>query len=91
MVAILVDLQQYVPLLTLPLQACVTVDGKEEVSTIHNDTFHKILFGGDQLTAARTRGAKRLRSNSERPLDKLEGFEPVCEDWHAKGVLLAAS
>ena len=66
MVAILVNLQQYVPLLTSPLQACVTVDGKEEVSTIHNDTFHKIFFGGDQLTAARARGAKRLRSNSQR-------------------------
>ena len=50
---------------------------------------NRLLFGGDQLTAARARGAQRIRSNSERPLDRLEGLEGVCEDWHAKATRLA--
>ena len=45
-------------------------------------------LGGDQLTAARTRSSKRIRSNSMRGRDKLEGLEPICEDWHAKMCIL---
>ena len=46
--------------------------------------FHKILFGGDQLTAARARGAQRIRMNSTSPQEKLEGLIPCSEDWHTK-------
>ena len=42
----------------------------------------------DQLTAARIRGSKRVRSNSERGRDWLEGLMPVIEDWHAKRCFL---
>ena len=42
------------------------------------------VLGGDQLTAARARGSKRIRHNEERGKDRLEGLMPVVEDWHAK-------
>ena len=47
-----------------------------------------IIVGGDQMTAARTRGCKRIRSNAERGKERLEGFHALIEDWHAKGILL---
>ena len=43
-----------------------------------------IITGGDQLTVARSRSCKRIRSNSTRGRDRLEGLVPVVEDWHAK-------
>ena len=63
-------------------------DKKVEVTL---DNFHYTLMGGDQLTVARARGSQRIRSNSLRPRDRLEGIVPVCEDWHAKGCLLTVS
>ena len=50
-----------------------------------------LLIGGDQMTAARTRGSKRIRSNSLRGKERLEGLVPVVEDWHAKVCLLGVS
>lgn len=49
---------------------------------------HTSLAGGDQLTAARARGSQQIRCNSERGKDRLEGLQPVVEDWHAKVCLL---
>ena len=43
--------------------------------------------GGDQLTAARVRSSQKVRCNSHRGCDRLEGLVPVVEDWHAKGCL----
>ena len=40
------------------------------------------------MTAARTRGCKRIRSNVERGKEWLEGLTAVIEDWHAKVALL---
>ena len=40
--------------------------------------------GGDQMTAARVRGSQRIRSNSERGVDRLQGLVGATEDWHAK-------
>ena len=59
------------------------LDSNEEVEIIE-DTLHTVLFGGDQMTAARARGSQRIRTNSEHGKDRLEGLKPVCEDWHAK-------
>ena len=89
MIAILEDLHKYVPMVTSVTKTSVTVEGKVEDCSVTEDRFHRMLLGGDQLTAARARGAQRIRSNSERSLDRLEGFEPTSEDWHAKGILLA--
>ena len=52
------------------------------------ETLHKIIFGGDLLTAVRAKGAQQIRQNSEHPVGWLEGFIPVAEDWHAKVALL---
>ncbi len=57
--------------------------GSEEI-TLQVDQFQHILFGGDQLTVARARGARRILSNSHNGFDRLEGLVPVVEDWHAK-------
>lgn len=43
------------------------------------------------MTAARIRSSQRVRCNSERGRDRLEGLQPVCEDWHAKVCLLRVS
>ncbi len=48
----------------------------------------QILLGGDELTAARVRCAKRVHhSNSECPLNRQEGLEQLVK-IHAKGELL---
>lgn len=49
---------------------------------------HIHVLGGDQLTATRARGCQRIRSNSTRGKDRLEGLVPVVEDWHAKVSIL---
>ena len=43
------------------------------------------------MTAARVRGSKRIRSNSERGKVALEGLEPVVDDWHTKVCFLGVS
>ena len=52
---------------------------------------HHILFGGDQLTVARARGAIRQRQTSETAMGMMEGLIPVVEDWHAKVCLISVS
>ncbi len=90
MVDIMEDLHEYVP--TVSSKVEVDVPGAEnETVELDMDQFHYILMGGDQLTAARARGTKAIRSNSERQKEKLEGLVPVCEDWHSKMCLLGVS
>ena len=50
--------------------------------------FHPILVGGDQLKAARGRGAKKAKVHTVSPTSRLEGLIPVAEDWHTKVTLL---
>lgn len=64
--------QQYVPL--------------TEVET--DQKAHLILFGGDQLTAARARGCAELRINSDTLTGRLKALVPVSEDWHTLVTLL---
>ena len=63
-------------------------DDSEEPDITEIDHFHHILFGGDQLTCARARGAQRIRQNAVTVQSRLEGFVPVIEDWHTKACLL---
>lgn len=81
MIDIMENLQQYVPLEAEVEKLLIPGIGKREV---HADTFHHVLFGGDQLTAKCTRGSKHVCSNSLRGKDRLEGLKPVVEDWHVK-------
>lgn len=55
-----------------------------EIVTVVKANYHKILFGGDQLTAARMRNAQKSRLNSDLPKNTLDGIIPVVEDWHIK-------
>ncbi len=89
MVEILKILQKYVP--TVSTEETVPITGTDESVVVTNDKFHKILIGGDQLTAARIRGSQRIVSNSERGKDKLEGFVAVVEDWHTKQCFVGVS
>ena len=53
-----------------------------------NTRFYSILFGGDQLTVARIRGTQTLRDTQEKRIDRLEGVDLVCEDWHTRMTLM---
>ena len=84
MLCILDKLYHYVPKRSFSENVVV---GETDYS-VSVDATHTILFGGDQMTAARCRGCKTIRSNSDSDSMKLNGFHPVSEDWHAKVVLL---
>ena len=53
---------------------------------IEDEVIHQILFGGDQMTAARARGSLLIRGNATSDSTNLLGLLPVAEDWHAKVV-----
>lgn len=89
MIDILTELQKYVPVQSTTKVCTHPTTGDEIEYT--EDVFHHILFGGDQLTLERIRGAKNTRANSNRQKDKFMGFIPVVEDWHAQVMLLTVS
>ena len=60
----------------------VTGDDKEFVYDCTK--FIKIFFFGDQLTAARARGAAISSEPQKQKLDRLEGFILAIADWHAR-------
>ena len=74
-------------------QTYVPFEDIERVDETTNEKYsshlvHKIVFGGDQLTRKRAETAIKCRKNSSSPKMRLDGLLPVCEDWHAKKVLL---
>lgn len=73
---------QYVP--TLKFTDDVIIPGTSETVAVPRAVFCPILLGGDQLTAARVRGAKKAKVSDELPANRLEGIIPVAEDWHTK-------
>ncbi len=77
MVDILATLHKYVPLDEIP-----------STTISHIKLLHKLLLGGDLLTAVRVKGAQRIRQNSDHPVGRLQGFIPVAEDWHANVCLM---
>jgi L1 cell adhesion molecule like protein len=81
MVHILGELHRYVP--TKPYKEDYTTTGGEVIQ-IPKAAIHPVLFGGDQLTAARARGAKLAKVNSIDPRLRFEGLIPFAEDWHTK-------
>lgn len=80
MCQILESFNQYVP--TQVSTNRISVDGKEHV--VDNTKLTKILFFGDQLTAAWAHGAAILHEPQKQKLDRLEGFIPTIADWHAR-------
>ena len=59
-----------------------SVEGKNY--TVDDSRLIRILLFGDQLTAARARGAIALRDDDTSALHRLEGFVPAVVDWHAR-------
>ncbi|XP_062512946.1 uncharacterized protein LOC134188769 isoform X2 [Corticium candelabrum] len=86
MCKILGSLQEYVPSRVVNS----TLDVGDKSLCLKNVDFLPILMGGDQLTAARARGAKSLRSSHDNAKGRLEGLLPVVEDWHARLTLAKA-
>ena len=89
MVAILNKHQQYVPSSTSTTEA--EVAGSQDTDLLQLDTFHTLLFHGDQLTVERMRSAQAIQANSETGKGKLKGIIPVVADWHAKVNFLGVS
>lgn len=89
MVEILSHMHRYVPVVQYTKSVRVPITG-EEVQ-VSQASLHQILFGGDQLTSARARGAIRTRMNSLSPIARLGGLIPCAEDWHVKLNLLDVS
>ena len=58
MIEIMEDLQQYVP--CVEGEKSVLAEGETEPDLLKVEHFHNLLFGGDQLTAARCRGALKI-------------------------------
>ena len=85
MIEILLRVQKYVPSKMVEREVILPT---EEVMTYEEQHFAVTLVGGDQLTVARACGAQRIRSNSTKSEDRLDGLLPVAEDWHAKMCLL---
>ena len=88
MVAILTHLHQYVPHVTYFENRSISNGDKE---TIEKAKMHPVLFGGDQLTAARARHSIKAKINSQNPVKQLKGIILVIEDWHTKANFLGVS
>jgi L1 cell adhesion molecule like protein len=79
MVEILSHLLQYVP--SKECANLVYIPGRNQMVLKPGAVVHHVLFGGDQLTAARARGAIMAMANNPTPQQRLEGVIPVIEDW----------
>ena len=78
MCSIMHNMHKYVP------QATHQVVHQGEDLPVDEDFYHGILFGGDQVTVCRSRGAQSARSHDDSPIGRLEGLTAVVEDWHAR-------
>ena len=79
MVHIMEQLHNYVP--AKRYYEDLPNEDSEEVVQIPKAVIHPILFGGDQLTAVRARGAMSAKVNS---CSRFDGLIPIAEDWHTK-------
>ena len=86
MVEIMSILHQYVPKIEFTEECFIS--SICETIQVPNVFIHPIIIGGDQLTAARGRGAKKAKVHADSPTSRLEGLVPVAEDWHTKVTLL---
>lgn len=77
---------QYVPIIEHENQIHLTTNNVTVDVTEHSSVLHQLLFGDDQLTAARIRGAQQAKCNSVTAAKRLDGLVPVIEEGHAKVV-----
>ena len=59
-----------------------------ETYDFDDTSFFPLLLGGDQLTAARIRGAQVVAQTHKKCIDRFEGVVPVIEDWHCRLTLM---
>ena len=81
--------QQYVPM--VEMMKDVYVPSLKRTAKVPTAIAHRILFAGDQKTAARARGAQKAKVHEVSPCSKLLGLIPVVADWHTKVKLLDVS
>ena len=89
MVGIITESQQYVPM--VEMMKVVYVPSLKRTAKVATALGHRILFAGDQKTAARARGAQKAKVYEVSPSSKLVGLIPVVADWHTKVKLLDVS
>ena len=73
---------QHVPMTTKNID--IDLPESDDKLSIAVTDVHKVLFGGDQLTAKRGRESQRIRCNSIKPSEQIGGLIPTSEDWHTK-------
>ena len=86
MISIMEHAHQYVPATTKDVD--IEFPTLNEKLSINVTEYHRLLFGGDQLTAKRGRGSQRIRCNSITPSEQISGLVPTSDDWHTKVVFL---
>ena len=84
MCIIMKHLHKYVP--SKPHK--ITYHLPEEDFVCEDSFCHRILFGGDQLTVCRCRGAQLVRRHDDAAEERYAGLVPVIEDWHARLTLM---
>lgn len=89
MIKILSHVQQYVP--NIDCSNKCFIPSRMEYVDKPESVLHKKLFGGDQLTAARARGAQLAMSNSKTAMKRFNGVIPVIKDWHTEVLLYEVS
>ena len=85
MIKILTHIHRYVPAVEHETEVEISNAAPLSVSSV---VTHLILFGGEQLTVARVRGAQDAKCNSVSANKRFDGLVPVLEDWHTKVVIL---
>ena len=85
MIQILHHLQKYIP--RVEYEEVFIPSTATTVSKVRLKQ-HRIVFGGDQLTVARTRGAQVAMANAHALKERIDGFFPTVQDWHTEVVLI---
>lgn len=83
------EIHSYVPAIESTEDLIIPSSG--EVESVKSTRFHRILFGGDQLTSCRSRGIQKDRISEVSASERFEGLIAVSEDWHTKCCLLEVS
>lgn len=61
---------------------------EEEDLVVNENSYHRTLFGGDQLTVSRSCSAQSARCNDDISEERFDGSISVAEDWHARMTLM---
>ena len=86
MIELMNEFHNYEPL--VEVMTDVYVPSIDKHVQVHSALGHPILFSGDQMMAARGRGAQKAKMNALLPLTRLEGLVPVAADWHTEVKIL---